>query len=278
MDNADRHTPDSTDAAPARRFMAVLSYDGAPFNGWQIQPHDPSVQESIEKALRLALRTSLHIVGAGRTDTGVNARHMVAHLDLVGDAAEKVANNPKSLLYTVNAILQPAIAVHSITEVDPGCHARFDATSRTYRYYIHTTGDPFREQRSRYIHRPLGLEAMNKAAQHLIGTHDFTSFSKLHTDTKTNICTVTAAQWHTYGPGHYYFEITADRFLRNMVRAIVGTLLDIGTGKKAPETITQTLAAMNRSAAGSSVPGYALYLWRITYPYELPTPPLPDSL
>lgn len=278
MDKADRHTPDSADNMPARRFMLVLSYDGTPFNGWQIQPHDPSVQESIENALRIALRTPLHIVGAGRTDTGVNARHMAAHIDLVGLAAEKAATQPKQLLYTVNAILQPSIVVHSITEVDAQCHARFDATSRTYRYYIHTTGDPFREQRSRYVHRPLDFDAMNNAARFLVGTHDFTSFSKLHTDTKTNICTVTDAQWHKYGPGHYYFEITADRFLRNMVRAVVGTLLDIGTAKKNPDSIKQTLAAMNRSAAGSSVPGYALYLWQITYPYTLSTPPLPDSL
>lgn len=276
MDKELRHTPQTTDDdKPLRRFIAILSYDGAPYKGWQIQPHDPSVQESLENALRIALRTTLHIVGAGRTDTGVNARHMVAHFDLTDEVARQIDTNKTRIIRTVNAILRPSVTVYDIVPVAPDCHARFDATSRTYRYYVHTVGDPFRDDQSRYIYLPLDFEAMNQAAQHILGTHDFTSFSKLHTDTKTNICTVTHAAWHCYAPGHYYFEITADRFLRNMVRAIVGTLFDIGTGKNNPESIIDTLNAMNRCAAGASVPGYALYLWNITYPYPLPPVPLP---
>ena len=266
---------------PRRRFMLVLGYDGAPFNGWQIQPNDPSVQESLEKALNTALRSPLHIVGAGRTDTGVNAREMVAHFDLPEEIGKTLATDKamqNKVLHTLNAILRPAIAVFYIVPVPNEAHSRFDAVSRTYRYYLHTVPDPFRSQSSRYFYLPVDFELMNTEALDLIGTKDFTSFSKLHTDTNNNICTVTAAKWHQYGDGHYFFEITANRFLRNMVRAIVGTLLDVGTGRNHPGHVKKVIEAMNRCAAGTSVPGHALYLWKIDYPYPLPSVPLPNSL
>lgn len=266
--------------APRKRFMMVLSYNGAPFKGWQIQPHDPSVQESIEKALRIALKTPLHIVGAGRTDTEVNARFMTAHFDVPIEIGVEMNQNGRlqQVLKTLNALLRPSIAIYNIFEVPSTAHARFDALTRTYRYYVHTVPDPFKANSSRFLHQILDFDAMNAEAQSLIGTQDFTSFSKLHTDTNNNLCTVTYAKWHSYGQGHYYFEITANRFLRNMVRAIVGTLIDVGTGKEHGGHIEKVIKAMDRCSAGTSVPGFALYLWEITYPYPIPECPLPDNL
>lgn len=271
----------SDPAAPRQRFMMVLSYDGKPFYGWQVQPRHISVQESIESALRTVLQTPLHIVGAGRTDTGVNARHMVAHFDVPEDDMPTLLSDEKSrakFVYTLNAILKPSVTLHHIVPVHSDAHARFDAKSRTYRYYVHTVPDPFRASTSRYIYKPLDFESMNREARSLLGLHDFTSFSKLHTDTANNLCEVSKAEWVKYGPAHYYFEITANRFLRNMVRAVVGTLLEVGTGKKGAGHIRDVMKAMNRSDAGSSVPGNALYLWDITYPYPLPDNPLPQNL
>lgn len=268
--------------SPRYRFFLVMSYDGAPFNGWQIQPRNTSVQEAVEQALQTLLREPLHIVGAGRTDTGVNARCMTAHFDLpVTDFSSRLQNDVETrvqLVKSLNAILRPSVAIYNLVPVPKDAHARFDATARTYRYYINTVPDPFRDNRSRYIYRKIDFEIMNQEAKELLGTQDFTSFSKLHTDTKNNLCTVTEAMWHQYGHGHFYFEITANRFLRNMVRAIVGTLLDVGTGKQAPGHVRKVIDAMNRCSAGTSVPGYALYLWDISYPYSLPKVPLPDSL
>lgn len=266
---------------PRCRFFMVLSFDGTPFNGWQIQPSAPSVQEEIENALRITLKIPLHIVGAGRTDTGVNARYMTAHFDTPVAVGQALADNPqqiRNVLKTLNAIVRPSIAVYHLVPVATQCHARFDAVSRTYRYYLHTVPDPFRDRQSRFFHRPLDIEAMNDEAKDLLGTQDFTSFSKLHTDTNNNICTVSHAQWQAYGDGHFYFEITANRFLRNMVRAIVGTLLDVGTGIKKSGHIREVLEAKDRCQAGASVPGYALYLWDIKYPYPVPDTPLPNIL
>lgn len=269
------------DEHPRVRFMLVLAYDGAPFNGWQVQPGHPSVQQAIEDALRTALRTPLHIVGAGRTDTGVNARHMTAHFDLPQETGTALAADHAArerLVHTLNAIMHPHVAIYHCVPVDTDKHARFDATARTYRYYLHTVPDPFLDRKSRYIHRIPDIELMNREAATLLGTQDFTSYSKLHTDTNNNLCTVTDARWHTYAPGHHYFTITANRFLRNMVRAITGTLLDVGNGKYPAGHTASVTAAMNRCAAGTSVPGYALYLWNIQYPYTLPGVPLPDNL
>lgn len=270
----DTPTSKRTDGADVQRYFMTLAYDGGAFNGWQIQPRDPSVQQAVRRALAIALRRPVDITGAGRTDTGVHARTMMAHFDLPADLT---FDAPK-LLRTLNAILRPDVTIHAITPVHADAHARFDATSRTYRYYINTVPDPFRQGRSRYVPRPLDFELMNSEASALLGTHDFTSFSKLHTDTKTNICTVTHAHWHMTAPGQYYFCITADRFLRNMVRAIVGTLLDVGVGNQSAGHVARVMAAMDRCAAGTSAPGNALYLWDITYPYDIPHSPLPDTI
>lgn len=257
-----------------RRYMMTLAYNGTNFYGWQIQPSDISVQERIQQAMAIAFRLPVSITGAGRTDTGVHARTMMAHFDL----PESLEPDFPKALKTLNAILRPDITIHSIIPVHNDAHARFDATSRTYRYYINTVPDPFRTGLSLYVPRPLDFDAMNREAADLIGTHDFTSFSKLHTDTKTNICTVTRAEWCRTAPGQWYFEITADRFLRNMVRAIVGTLLVVGSQPVKKEYIRDVLGRMDRSAAGSSAPAKALYLWDITYPYQLPASPLPENL
>ena len=277
-----RSNPLLTDRdSPRNRYMMILSYDGAPFYGWQVQPNRPSVQQAIEEALRTVLHIPLHIVGAGRTDTGVNARHMTAHFDIPSSIEHRLlADNEglQKLAYTLNAILKPHITIHHIVKVENDLHARFDATERTYRYYVHTTPDPFRSDRSRYIYTPIDFDAMNRETKYLIGTQDFTSFSKLHTDTNNNICTVTKARWVQYGPSHFYFEITANRFLRNMVRAVVGTLLEVGTQKEKEGYVKKVIEAMDRCKAGPSMPGHALYLWDIKYPYELPSNPLPDNL
>lgn len=277
MDNRSNPNLD-TPHTPRQRLMLTLAYNGAPFNGWQIQPNRPSVQQTIEDALRTILRIPLHIVGAGRTDTAVNARYMTAHLDLPANHIDPTPDKLAQLQYRLNAILHPNIAIYSITPISTDIHARFDARTRTYRYYLHTVPDPFRHQQSLYMHRAPDIALMNDETQALLGTHDFTSFSKLHTDTKTNICTITNAHWTTYSPGHHYFEITADRFLRNMVRAIVGTHLEVGTHRQQPGHTAHVIEAKNRAAAGTSAPGHALYLWNITYPIDLPRPILPDNL
>lgn len=247
------------------RWFMTLSYRGAPFHGWQRQPGDVSVQSVLEDALTTITRLpAVPITGAGRTDAGVNARIMVAHLDL----PDAIDPREPRFLRALNSIVGRDIAVHAFRPVAPDAHARFDATARTYRYFAHTVKDPFAGELSWYIPNGLDFEAMNEAAAHLIGRRDFTSFSKLHTDVRTNICDLRAAQWHPLpDPGHYYFEITADRFLRNMVRAVVGTLADVGRGKMPPEDILAVLDRRDRCAAGTSVPGEPLFLWNIEYPY-----------
>lgn len=247
-----------------------LSFRGANYHGWQIQPNDTSVQGTIENALHTILRCQTPVTGAGRTDTGVNAKQMVAHLDLDLDP-----QNAHKLIRPLNAICRPDIVVNSITPVHGDAHARFDATNRTYRYYAHTADNPFIHQLSWRATPGLDFEAMNQAAQHLLGTQDFTSFSKLHSDTKTNICSITHAQWHTspIDPSIHYFEVSADRFLRNMVRAIVGTLVMVGTHKIAPDEITDIIAQKSRNAAGTSMPPHPLFLWNINYPFYNPVKP-----
>ena len=241
-----------------------ISYRGAAYHGWQIQPGDISVQEVLERALTTLLRVPTPIVGAGRTDAGVNARMTVAHFD---SAADMDPARLSALCRSLNAICRPDIVVNEIVRVHDDAHARFDATLRTYRYFVHTADDPFVYPLSWRTPPNLDFQAMNRAAEFLLGTHDFTSFSKLHTDVKTNICTVHSAQWHVVDQKHAYFEISADRFLRNMVRAVVGTLVDVGRHKIEPEAIGDILACQDRCAAGTSMPGHALFLWNVKYPY-----------
>lgn len=248
------------------RLFVQLSYDGSPFCGWQFQPNVPSVQEEVERALSIVFGEPVTVVGAGRTDTGVNARHYIAHFDVSAWPQEETAR----LLRKLNAILPPAIVAESFYRVADNAHARFDAISRTYRYYIHTTKDPFIRHSCRCWY-DFDVEAMNRGAQVLLGRHDFSSFEKTGGANKTDICTVTEACWEAIDATHLVFTITADRFLRNMVRATVGTLLEVGRGRYAPEWVAEVLAAQNRSEAGQSVIGEALFLEEIRYPYPLIT-------
>ncbi|MDO5396084.1 MAG: tRNA pseudouridine(38-40) synthase TruA [Bacteroidales bacterium] len=246
------------------RYFLDISFRGAQYHGWQIQPHDVSVQETLEKAFAAVLRTPVPLTGAGRTDAGVNARRMVAHADIpIG------STDSDSLRKAVNAICRPDIVVNSMTPVADSAHARFDAVRRTYRYFVHTQPDPFAYPLSWQAPAGLDFQAMNRAARTLVGTHDFTSFAKLHSDAKTNICTVTEAQWHPMPDetGRWYFQISADRFLRNMVRAVVGTLVLIGKGKTDADGLKDIMDSYDRCAAGTSMPAHALFLWDVNYPY-----------
>ena len=242
-----------------------LAYRGENFHGWQTQPNASSVQQTIEEAISTIVRHPTAIVGAGRTDAGVNARMMIAHLDLPDDF--KVDKDDGKFLRGLNTLVGRDIAIYSLRPVAANAHARFDATARSYRYFAHRGKNPFVGRQSWQAPDSLDFDRMNAAAAMLPGRRDFTSFSKLHTDVKTNICNLRAAKWIADGEGRWYFEITADRFLRNMVRAIVGTLVEVGRGRLAPEEMNDIIERRDRSAAGTSMPGEALFLWDIQYPY-----------
>ncbi|MDE7146263.1 MAG: tRNA pseudouridine(38-40) synthase TruA [Duncaniella sp.] len=243
------------------RYFMRLAYRGAPFHGWQSQPGEVTVQETLEKALSTVMRRDMKIVGAGRTDTGVNARMMVAHFD-----TDVPIENTEKLVRGLNSLVGKDIAVYEIYEVSPDKHARFDATSRTYHYYAVAEKSPFFYPLSWKAPAGLDYDKMNKAAELLLHTSDFTSFAKLHTDAKTNICKVTHARWHRVGDTDgWMFIITADRFLRNMVRAVVGTLVEVGRGKMTVDDFQAVIDRRNRCAAGTSMPPQALYLWEVTY-------------
>jgi len=259
-----------TPQAETRHFIN-LAYLGARFHGWQTQPDACSVQESVERALATLFRRRIGVTGAGRTDAGVNASMMMAHADL----PERVGDDSR-LVRALNGMLGPDIVVRWVRPVHDGAHARFDATSRTYRYYVHLGRDPFAGPLSWQAPESLDFDAMNAAAEVLYETLDFTSFSKLHTDTKTNICHVTRALWSRVDAGgefpgaeKWMFEITADRFLRNMVRAVVGTLVEVGRHKMDLRKFKAVIEARDRCAAGTSMPGTPLFLHDITYPYPL---------
>ena len=241
------------------RYFITLSYDGAGYHGWQIQPNAPSVQEALQHALSTLLRQDVEVVGAGRTDTGVHARRMVAHFDWLQplDVAQ--------LAYKLNKLLPRDIAVQGVEPVLDSMHARFSAVSRTYHYYLHLHKDPFLQGRSWQMYGPLDFQMMNWAAELLLSYRDFTSFSKLHTDTKTNDCTVTEARWDELAPGQWRFTITANRFLRNMVRAVVGTLVEVGRGRMTLEEFCRVIEQKDRCQAGESVPAHGLYLVDVRY-------------
>lgn len=271
------------------RYFIKLSYDGSSFCGWQFQPNAPTVQECLEKALSTLLKEKIAVTGAGRTDTAVNASRYVAHFDCISDGFDA-----EGIRYKLNAILPHSMVVHSLGEAAPDFHARFGATNREYTYFLHRIKDPFIEKFSYKYTYPLDIEAMNRAAAYLTGTHDFSCFEKTGADSKTSICTVKEAGWHDYfpthvtiagfdcsgtsdhGPAYIYFKISADRFLRNMVRAIVGTLLEVGRGKRSVEEFASLIlpadggtpaacGRANRCAAGESVPGNALFLSKVEY-------------
>lgn len=240
------------------RYFITLSYDGTAYHGWQIQPHCISVQEELHKALSTLLRQPMEVVGAGRTDTGVHARKMVAHFDY-GEL------DCPQLVYKLNKILPKDIAVQQVEQVADDMHARFSAKSRTYNYFVHLSKDPFRRAYSWQVYGEPDFDLMNRAAEVLMEYRDFTSFSKLNTDTKTNDCTITEAHWDRVGDGQWRFTISANRFLRNMVRAIVGTLLEVGRGRMTIEQLRQVIEAKDRCRAGDSVPGNALFLVEVEY-------------
>ena len=243
-----------------QRYFIELSYNGSSFHGWQIQPNAHSIQEEIESKLsRLHSNTPIKVVGCGRTDTGVHAHHYILHVDI------PEVSDTDQFIMKLNRMLPNSIAISKVYAVSDDQHARFSATARTYRYFIHTKKDPFRAATSWYMNQGLDISKMNEAAKHLMGRQDFTSLSKLHTDAKTNMCDVRVAKWVEEDESSIYFEIQADRFLRNMVRATVGTLIDVGLGKLEPADIPTILAAMDRQAASTSVPAHGLYLWKIEY-------------
>ena len=243
-----------------RRFFITLSYNGKNYCGWQIQPNAISVQETLQESLSTLLRKRISVVGAGRTDSGVHARKMIAHFDV-----DENELNPDDLSMKLNRFLPNDIAIHSIKEVTIDAHARFSAISRTYSYHITRIKDPFLHELKYRITFEPDVEFMNQLCSILKDTDDFTSFSKLHTDAKTNICKIEHAYWEKIGED-YVFTIKADRFLRNMVRSIVGTLLQAGRGRLNEEQFRHIIAAKNRSAAGESAPAHALFLENVEYP------------
>lgn len=245
------------------RYFLYLAYDGARYHGWQVQPNGITVQSCIEECLYTLLREDTPITGAGRTDAGVNARLMVAHFDRETPLTDRYEFTDR-----MNRILPPDISIYKCIAVKNDAHARFDATSRTYKYYITDRKSPFTGRYTWKYKGVLDFAAMNQAADEMLHYTDFTSFSKLHTDVKTNNCNITHARWEAEGEGHT-FTITADRFLRNMVRAIVGTLIDVGRKKISVAEFCHIIEAKDRCSAGTSMPGKALFLHDITYPPEL---------
>lgn len=246
------------------RYFIYLSYDGAKYHGWQIQPNATTVQETIMKGLSTILRTDIEIVGAGRTDTGVNASMMVAHFDT------DVTFDCKQLVGRLNRILPQDIAIKSIIPVSEDMHARFSAISRTYQYHVATSKSPFLRHYAYRCPWELNFERMNQVAKCLFEYTDFTSFSKLHTDVKTNNCKIVKAEWRQASEDEWIFTIKADRFLRNMVRAVVGTLLEVGRDKMDEQGFRNIIEGKDRCLAGSSVSGNALFLVDVEYP-EIPT-------
>ena len=284
------------------RYFLCLSYDGSAFCGWQIQPSSPSVQACLEETLSRLLNRPVAVTGAGRTDTGVHAVNYVAHFDTDGPLPFEASD----FIYKLNAMLPHGVAIISVSEVPADMHARFSAKRREYTYFIHRSKDPFVRNYSWLCGYPsLDFDAMNKACQYLLGTHDFSCFEKTGGDNKTSICTVFEAHWEPYVPSHlqimglsaekadapwgawpppamgrgespqgasafsdgqyWYFRIAADRFLRNMVRAVVGTLLEVGYGKISIEDFLQIILQKDRCSAGMSVPAHGLFLVDIQY-------------
>lgn len=243
------------------RYFIELSYNGEKYHGWQNQPNDISVQEVIEKALSILLRSKIAIVGAGRTDAGVHAKQMYAHFDT------DIQFNQSELALKMNSFLPKDVAIQEIHSVKEDAHARFDATGRTYEYWIVSEKNPFHNQSAHTVYKKLDIELMNLAAKELFNYDDFKCFSKTHTDVKTYICKLEKAFWEQKDE-LLIFTIRADRFLRNMVRAIVGTLLDVGLGKLSIADFKQIIESRDRNKAGTSVPGKALYLTAVTYPAE----------
>ncbi|MDN3550277.1 tRNA pseudouridine(38-40) synthase TruA [Mucilaginibacter aquaedulcis] len=258
-----------------QRYFIELAYDGTNYHGWQIQQNAVSVQEELNKALSTILRQPVETTGCGRTDTGVHAKEFFAHFDVEvndtwspGDEPSVINHQPdlSGKVRGLNSILPPDIAIKNIIPVNTAAHARFDATQRSYQYHIHFHKDPFLLGCSWQVRDMPDLQLMNRAAAIIMEYIDFSCFSKSNTQVKTNNCKITRAEWVKTDQG-IVFHISAGRFLRNMVRAIVGTLMMVGKGEIAPEAVRQIIESKNRSNAGTSVPACGLYLTEVKYPY-----------
>ncbi|MCO5935736.1 tRNA pseudouridine(38-40) synthase TruA [Mucilaginibacter sp. RB4R14] len=248
--------------ANIQRYFIELAYDGTNYHGWQVQPNAVTVQQVLDKALTTLLRQPIETVGCGRTDTGVHAKDFFAHLDV-----QTMVHGPSTIdKRSLNALLPHDIAIKNIIPVNPEAHARFDATLRSYEYHIHFEKNPFLNNYSWLIRDKPNLELMNRAAAIVMEYTDFSCFSKSNTQVKTNNCKIAKAEWVETENG-IVFHISADRFLRNMVRAVVGTLLQVGKCEVPPEDIRKVIESKNRSKAGTSVPACGLYLTEIKYPY-----------
>ncbi len=244
------------------RYFLQLAYKGTHYCGWQVQPNGISVQEKLNDALRIVLKSpGLETLGCGRTDTGVHASDFYAHFDL-----DDQINEAGKLVYQINALLPKDISVYRLIPVAADAHTRFDASRREYKYFIHFRKDPFVQETSVYQHIQPDIDLMNQAAAMLLTVTDFTSFAKLHGDSKTNICELYYASWEKTDIG-ICFTICANRFVRNMVRAVVGTLLMVGQGKISLKQFNDIINSMDRSNAGMSVPAHGLFLTRVEYPY-----------
>ena len=243
------------------RYFIEFSYNGKNYFGYQIQPNDISVQEELEKALSTILREPIKTVGAGRTDTGVHAKKMFAHFETGQVLSDQLSHK-------LNSFLPADICIKRIFQVKDDFHARFDATYRTYEYYISLEKNPFTQDSAWQLwRRNIDVDKMNEACKILFEYEDFTSFAKLHTDNKTNLCKMYKAEWEQNGT-ELKFTVSANRFLRNMVRAIVGTMIEVGSGKMQPEEVRKVIENKNRNAAGVSAPAHALYLVDVGYDFE----------
>lgn len=246
-----------------QRYFIEIAFDGRAYHGWQMQPNALTVQQVLDNALTTILRRPIATVGCGRTDTGVHATQLYAHFDAAGHAAL----DHERFLYNVNSLLPPDIAVKRLVAVAPEAHARFDAVKRSYAYHVHFRKDPFLHGRSWYLRDVPDVDAMNEAGDILRHYEDFSCFSKSNTQVYTNNCRINRAEWVWQDDRHLVFHISADRFLRNMVRAIVGTLLEIGRGVQPVNHMHTVIQSRNRSVAGTSVPACGLYLTEVVYPY-----------
>jgi tRNA pseudouridine38-40 synthase len=241
------------------RYFIWFSYDGTNYHGWQLQPNGDTVQEELHRALSLLLREDISVTGAGRTDAGVHARQMAAHFDT------EVSFDAKVLTKKLNGVLPADISVDRVERVADDLHARFSASARTYHYYIHTKKNPFLRHYSLELHYVLDFPLMNEAARILMEYDDFGAFCKAGSDVKTTICHIYAAQWHQIANDVWYFEITANRFLRNMVRAVVGTLIEVGRHRMTLDEFREVIKGGRRTQAGESMPAKALCLEEVRY-------------
>jgi tRNA pseudouridine38-40 synthase len=242
-----------------KRYFLYLQFKGTHYHGWQIQQNAVGVQDIVQQKLQVLFQEEASLTGAGRTDQGVHARQMVAHFD------QAEIPDPPTFLFQLNSLLPKDIVATALREVKPDFHARYDARQRTYKYFCHRHKEVFRNELSARIYKDVDMKLMNRAAEYLVGEQDFSAFSKSRTQVKTNICDLQHAVW-VKEEDQWVFTIRADRFLRNMVRAVVGTLFQIGEGLYLPEQMQEVIASRDRKKAGPSAPAEGLYLWEIEYP------------